>query len=46
LQLGQKPAELRRRMERSGGPETLINQLLREKSLDLIKSSANISIEE
>jgi len=46
LQLGQKPAELRRRMERSGGPETLINQLLREKSLDLIKSSANISTEE
>ena len=43
---GQKPAELRRRLEQSGGPETLISQLLREKSLDLIKTSANISIEE
>ena len=45
-QMGQKPAELRHRLERSGGSEPLINQLLREKSLDLIKTSANISTEE
>jgi trigger factor len=44
--MGQKPAELRHRLEQSGGTETLISQLLREKSLDLIKTSANISIEE
>ena len=44
--MGQKPAELRHRLEQSGGTETLVSQLLREKSLDLIKTSANISIEE
>jgi trigger factor len=45
-QMGQKPAELRQRMEQSGGPKPLMSQLLREKSLDLIKTSANISTEE
>ena len=44
--MGQKPDELRNRLEQSGGPELLISQLLREKSLDLIKTSANISTEE
>ena len=46
VRMGQKPAELRQRMEQSGGPEPLISQLLREKSLDLVKTSANISTEE
>ena len=45
-QMGQKPAELRQRLEQSGGPKPLMSQLLREKSLDLIKTSANISTEE
>ncbi len=45
-QMGQKPAELRARLEQAGGTEPLISQLLREKSLDLIKTSANISSEE
>jgi trigger factor len=45
-QMGQKPAELRARLEQAGGTEPLISQLLREKSLDLIKTSANISTEE
>jgi len=45
-QMGQKPAELRQRLEQSGGPEILISQLVREKSLDLIKTFANISTEE
>ena len=45
-QMGQTPQELRKGLEQAGGPELLISQLLREKSLDLIKTSANISIEE
>jgi trigger factor len=45
-QMGKTPAELRKNLEQSGGPEILISQLLREKSLDLIKTSANISTEE
>ena len=44
--VGQTPAELRTRLEESGGPQVLVAQLLREKSLDLIKTSANISFEE
>ena len=43
---GQTSAELRTRLEQSGGPQVLVAQLLREKSLDLIKTSANISFEE
>ena len=45
-QMGQKPAELRHRLEQAGGTKPLMSQLLREKSLDLIKTSANISTEE
>ncbi len=44
--MGQNPAELRKRLDEAGGPQVLVSQLLREKSLDLIKSSANISTEE
>jgi trigger factor len=45
-QMGQTPAELRKRLDEAGGPEPLISQLVREKALDLIKTSANISTEE
>ena len=45
-QMGQTPAELRKRLDEAGGPKPLINQLVREKALDLIKTSANISTEE
>ena len=44
--LGKTPAELRQQLEGAGGPQALVGQLLRDKSLDLIKSSANISVEE
>ena len=44
--LGKKPAELRQQMDQAGGPQALVSQLLRDKSLDLVKSSANISVEE
>ena len=44
--LGKEPAELRQHLEQSGGPQALVSQLLRDKSLDLVKTSANISVEE
>lgn len=44
--LGQKPADLRRQLEQAGGPEALVSQLLRDKSLDLVRTFANISVEE
>lgn len=44
--LGKKPAELRQQLEQAGGAQALVSQLLRDKSLDLVKTSANISVEE
>lgn len=44
--MGQKPEELRAALRKHQGMELLKNQLLREKSLDLLTSVANIQNEE
>jgi len=44
--MGETPAKLRKELEKRGGLNALKTQLLREKSLDLLTSVANIQIEE
>jgi len=40
--IGEKPDELRARLQKGGGLQALETQMVREKSLDLITSVANI----
>ena len=44
--LGEKPAEVKQRLKEGHRLEALMDQLLREKALDLVTSVANISTEE
>jgi len=44
--IGEKPDKLRRQLEKRGGLEGLKAQLVREKSLDLLRAVANIQNEE
>jgi trigger factor len=44
--MGEAPEKLRATLKKQGGMEVLKNQILREKSLDLLTSVANIQTEE